>query len=114
MTGVQTCALPISLGITYAGGTQATTTGDRLEINGPASAIADTVTHRFDAAAVPAEGNDGQVQAVLGATTSTIHYTGLEPITDNTDALDRVFTFTAGSETITLTTPGTKIGRAHV
>ncbi|QDV45012.1 Hemolysin, plasmid [Stieleria neptunia] len=32
----------------------------------------------------------------------TIQYTGLEPIVDNLSATDRVFTFTGGSETITL------------
>jgi len=32
-----------------------------------------------------------------------VEYTGLEPVDDNLDAADRVFTFTGGAETITLT-----------
>lgn len=39
-----------------------------------------------------------------GTQTAAISYTGLEPITDNLAAADRVFTFNGGAETITLTT----------
>ncbi|NND99210.1 MAG: CHRD domain-containing protein, partial [Pirellulaceae bacterium] len=46
--------------------------------------------------------NDGAVD-YDGA---TITYTGLEPVIDNTDAVDRVFTFTGGGETITLSDDG--------
>ncbi|QEF98652.1 Hemolysin, chromosomal [Stieleria maiorica] len=45
----------------------------------------------------------GSISIDFDAVTSgTITYTGLEPIVDNLSAVDRVFTFTGGAETITL------------
>ena len=55
-----------------------------------------TVTHTLINA------NDGSISVANGST-RVISYTGLEPITDNLNATDRVFTFTGGAETITLT-----------
>ncbi|MFM9959810.1 MAG: beta strand repeat-containing protein, partial [Planctomycetaceae bacterium] len=55
-----------------------------------------SVTHAFTNA------NDGSVTIVDGGS-RVISYTGLEPITDNLSATDRVFTFNGGAETITLT-----------
>ncbi|QDT41650.1 hypothetical protein Pan241w_17130 [Gimesia alba] len=43
---------------------------------------------------------------INGAATPIISYTGLEPITDNLDVADRVFTFTGAAETITLSDDG--------
>ena len=55
-----------------------------------------SVTHAFTNA------NDGSITIVDGGT-RVITYTGLEPITDNLTATDRVFTFNGGAEAITLT-----------
>ncbi len=54
-----------------------------------------SVTHAFTNA------NDGSVTIVDGGS-RVITYTGLEPITDNLSATNRVFTFNGGAETITL------------
>jgi hypothetical protein len=56
--------------------------GDSIVIGG---ASLDMVIHTFDNA------NDGNINLVDVA--RTIFYTGLEPITDNLDVVDRVFTF---------------------
>jgi hypothetical protein len=83
-----------SKSISYDGGTQ--TTSDSLSLTGgPVDGGSfSSVTHTFmsnSAGTVDVTGN------------SQISYAGLEPITDNLSATDRVFTFNAGSETITLT-----------
>ena len=78
-------------GISFAGGTQ--TTSDQLIVTGGTTT---TVTNSFTNA------NDGSV-TLVGALAGTISYTGLEPVTDNLSATDRVFTFTGGAETITVT-----------
>ncbi|MFM9960443.1 MAG: beta-propeller fold lactonase family protein, partial [Planctomycetaceae bacterium] len=78
-------------GISFAGGSQTTT--DQLILTGGTTT---TVTHTFTNA------NDGSV-TLAGALAGTITYTGLEPVTDNLSATDRVFTFNGGTETITLT-----------
>lgn len=75
--------------VDYAGGTGNT---DSLTVSGGAVT---TVTHTLTNA------NDGSISVVtLG--TRVISYTGLEPITDNLAATDRIFTFNGGAETITL------------
>ena len=76
-------------GITYNGGAGG---NDSLVVTGGTTT---TVTHSFTNA------NDGSV-TLAGAIAGTITYTGLEPITDNLSATDRVFTFTGGAETVTL------------
>ena len=78
-------------GIVVNGGAQ-TSTGDRLTITG---GTATTVTHSF------LNANDGSI-TLAGTTAGTISYTGLEPITDNLTATNRVFTFGGGTEIITL------------
>ena len=66
-----------------------------------ASATADSVTHVFTSA------NNGSVDVDLGGgDTPTITYTGLSPITDNLDAADRVFTFGASADVVTLSGGG--------
>ncbi|RMG33979.1 MAG: hypothetical protein D6725_15025, partial [Planctomycetota bacterium] len=63
---------------------------DAMVLNGPVAVT--TVTHSF------VNDTDGSVD-IDG---KMISYTGLAPITDNLSATDRVFSFTGGSETITL------------
>lgn len=80
-------------GLIYAGGAQTSTPGDQLVITGGTTT---SVTHTLTNA------NDGSV-TLAGTLAGTISYTGLEPITDNLSATDRVFTFNGGTETIALT-----------
>ncbi len=80
-----------SVPVTFNGGSQSSTPGDSLILTGGTFA---NVTHNFSNA------NAGTV-TVTG--NSTISYTGLEPITDNLNATDRVFTFNGGAEAITVT-----------
>ncbi|MEQ8852381.1 hypothetical protein, partial [Gimesia sp.] len=83
-------------GITFNGGTGDETNGDKLEILGGS---ATSVEHSFT------NDSDGTV-FYNGAATATITYTGLEPIIDTIIAADRVFTFTAGIETISVNDAG--------
>ncbi|QDT27620.1 hypothetical protein Enr10x_29380 [Gimesia panareensis] len=71
-------------------------TGDTLQILG---GDATTIEHRFDNA------SDGSI-FYDGEPTATITYTGLEPIVDTTTATDRIFSYTGGAETITLSDDG--------
>jgi hypothetical protein len=80
-------AQPIPVLFNGGGGTT-----DAIILNG--SGTNANVTHTFTNA------NDGSV-AVTG--NGLISYTGLEPITDNLSATDRVFTYDGGAETISLT-----------
>ncbi len=68
--------------------------GDKLVLTG--GGPFGSVTHTLESA------SSGRVN-VSG--NGTITYTGLEPVTDNLNAVDRVFTFTGGAETITLSDP---------
>ena len=84
----------VALGVStlnYAGGSPTEPPGDQLALTGSAT----DVNYRFDNA------SDGAV-IVDGF---AIEYTGLEPVTDNMDAANRVFGFNAGAETITLDDP---------
>jgi hypothetical protein len=78
--------------INFSGGNPVVAVGDLLVVTGGGTFA--TVTHTFTSA------SDGSV-AVTG--NGLISYTGLEPVTDNLSATDRVFDFTGGAETITLT-----------
>jgi hypothetical protein len=81
--------------ITFNGGADS----DLIELNGNP---VDSVTHSFSS------NSDGSISSVSGMTTHGITYTGLEPITDNLSATDRVFEFTsANDETITITDDAT-------
>ncbi|PAY15697.1 hypothetical protein CKO51_30555 [Rhodopirellula sp. SM50] len=72
--------------------------GDALRLVNGAALM---VEHQFDAPINDQMG--GAISIQFNAVDSgTIQYTGLEPIVDNLSAVDRVFTFTGGSETITL------------
>ena len=83
-------------GIIFNGGTSGEIFGDSLEIVG---GTATSVEHRF------VNENDGSI-FFDGEGTATITYTGLEPIIDNIDAVNRIFNFTGAAETITLSDDG--------
>ncbi|MBN73871.1 MAG: hypothetical protein CME32_31845, partial [Gimesia sp.] len=83
-------------GIIFNGGTGGEIFGDSLEIVG---GTATSVEHRF------VNENDGSI-FFDGEGTATITYTGLEPIIDNIDAVNRIFNFTGAAETITLSDDG--------
>ena len=76
-------------GLIYNGGAQTGSPGDTLTVTGGSNNL---ITHTFNNA------NDGSIQI----DTINIQYTGLEPVSDNMAAVDRVFTFNFGPETITL------------
>src|SRR5690606_7270523 len=67
--------------ITFHGEGENGPPGDRLVVTGASAGV---VTHTF------VNASDGNIE-IDGQ--RTISYTGLEPITDNLDAADRVFTF---------------------
>ncbi|MEZ6132264.1 MAG: hypothetical protein R3C59_26685 [Planctomycetaceae bacterium] len=75
-------------GLFFHGGNQGIIGDSVVLTNGTAA----TIEHTFQNA------NDGSV-SIDG---SLITYTGLEPVVDNLNAADRIFTFTGGAETIDL------------
>ena len=83
-----------TLPITYEGGVGG---NDTLVISDSGASTYSSISSTF------ANANDGQVALAGGP---TITYTGLEPVTDNLSATDRVFGFSAVTETITLTESG--------
>jgi hypothetical protein len=87
---------PLPNGATFNAGGQSGTPGDSMVLNGTPGV---DVTHTFSNA------NDGTI--LVGA--SLITYTGLEPIADNLDPANRVFTFNSANaaELITLSDYGT-------
>lgn len=95
--GTDSLTIDLSLGnfskaITFNGGNPTSGPGDSLTLTG--GSMFASVTHTLTSA------SSGSV-AITG--NSTISYTGLEPLTDNLSATDRVFTFNGGAETIALT-----------
>ncbi len=80
--------------LNYAGGYQSS--GDQMSLTGGGTFA--TVTHTF------VNANDGSVAVTSN---QIITYTGLEPITDNLSATNRVFDFTGATETITLSDDAT-------
>jgi Bacterial Ig-like domain len=87
---VDIASLPAGLQIVYDGGAGG---ADDLKIIDSSATLRASVTHSFT------NNNDGSVAVSSGP---TIAYTGLEPITDNLSATDRVFTFNGAAETIDL------------
>tara|TARA_R110002072_G_scaffold243821_2_gene403150 strand:- start:147970 stop:171135 length:23166 start_codon:yes stop_codon:yes gene_type:complete len=83
--------------IVFDGG--AHTTGDDIVINSVGLEI-DTLQHNF------VDNNSGSFVATEGAQTQTTTYSNIEPITDNVSAVNRIFSFTGGTETITLDASG--------
>lgn len=78
--------------------------GDKLVVTGGSTT---TVTHSF------INNNNGSV-TLAGALAGTINYTGLEPITDNVSAVNRIFTFTGAAETISVTDMGGADGLTRI
>jgi hypothetical protein len=79
--------------------------GDILVLDrGTSSGLFQTITHTL------VNASDGSIlldpDGDGGASASVITYTGLEPIVDDLDVAHRVFSFTGGSETITLSDVG--------
>ncbi|HID24139.1 MAG TPA: hypothetical protein EYP14_17300, partial [Planctomycetaceae bacterium] len=85
--------LPVPAGLAFNAGAGA----DSMTVTGGS---AGRIVHRFDSE------QDGGVILNISGTNYGIEYTGLAPITDNMSAIDRVFSFTGGSETITLSDDG--------
>ena len=85
----------INIPIEYNGEAPSVSPGDELVIAGLS---ANTITHLFTSP------SDGSVSIDFdgGGVDSTIEYTGLEPVMDNLSAVNRIFTFLGGAETITL------------
>ena len=87
---------PIPLGgLTFVGHGDGINDNDTLILEGGGSLA--SVTHQF----VNANNGSIIVESTIG-NGRTITYTGLEPIFDNLDAIDRVFNFAATSDQITL------------
>ncbi len=61
-----------------------------------AGGLVRTATYTFESR------TDGQIHYLIGNQTFMIDYTGLEPITDNMQAENRIFDFTGGAESIEL------------
>ena len=72
-------------GLTYNGGTQTSTPGDKLVITGGSQG---TVTYNYTNA------NDGNI---VMSNFGTVTYTGLEPITNSGTATDVIFNLPAGA-----------------
>ncbi|QDT42993.1 Extracellular serine protease precursor [Gimesia alba] len=83
--------------------------GDTLVINHSTPLEADSVAYVFTPDSVTAEGEDGIItisDATLSDGSTTITFTGLEPIIDNLLVANRIFDFTDATETISLSDDG--------
>ncbi|MBN73504.1 MAG: hypothetical protein CME32_29975 [Gimesia sp.] len=105
-------------GITFNGGTQnndgnslgiARILGDTLVLNHSTPLEADSVGYVFTPDSKPAEGEDGIItisDSSIADGSTTIAFTGLEPILDNLLVANREFDFTDADETISLSDDG--------
>lgn len=105
-------------GITFNGGTQnndgnslgiAGILGDTLVLNHSTPLEADSVGYVFTPDSKPAEGEDGIItisDSSIADGSTTIAFTGLEPILDNLLVANREFDFTDADETISLSDDG--------
>ena len=105
-------------GITFNGGTQnndgnslgiAGILGDTLVLNHSTPLEADSVGYVFTPDSKPAEGEDGVItisDSSIADGSTTIAFTGLEPILDNLLVANRDFDFTDADETISLSDDG--------
>ncbi len=86
---------PLAGVIEFDGGGPTSDPGDSLELVGGS---ADTIVH------VLSDASSGDIEIAFADAfgSVTVTYTGLEPIIDNLSAVDRVFSFEGGAETITL------------
>lgn len=83
--------------------------GDTLVINHTNPLEADSVAYAFTPDLVPADGEDGKItisDASISDGSTTITFTGLEPIIDNLLVANRDFDFTDADETISLSDDG--------
>ncbi len=106
LDGNDSLAIDLSLGnfsktVTFDGGTQSTS--DSLTVLGGGTFA--TVTHSFTSA------SSGTIDI---SSNSLISYLGLEPVTDNLSATDRIFTFNGGAETITVSDSGGADGKMTI
>lgn len=87
--------------------------GDTLVLErGTSSGMFDTITHTLVNASDGSVRLDADGPGSMPA--SVITYTGLEPIGDNLDTADRIFSFTGGAETITLADVGGADGNTQL
>jgi autotransporter-associated beta strand protein len=105
-------------GITFNGGTQnndgnslgiAGILGDTLVLNHSTPLEADSVGYVFTPDSKPAEGEDGIItisDSSIADGSTTIAFTGLEPILDNLLVANREFDFSDADETISLSDDG--------
>ena len=118
LAGTDSLTVDFSLGdfgynIIYAGGDPIVAPGDVLTVTGAkfGGGKFTTVTHTTDSADISA----GTIDVTgNGAGGSFISYLGLEPVTDNLDPINRVFSFTGGTETITVTDTGGADGKMQI
>ncbi|WP_417383461.1 LamG-like jellyroll fold domain-containing protein [Gimesia sp.] len=102
-------------GIFFHGGSQnndgnyltSPTGGDALVLNHDVPLEADSVSYVFTPDAVPSEGDDGVITIMFNSLlpsdgSTTITFTGLEPILDNLSVANREYDFTDAAETISL------------
>lgn len=91
----------ITSNINFVGGEPTSGIGDSVVLVG--GAAIDSTVYRF------ANASDGTIELDFGGggIDSTINYTGLEPIIDNLNVLNRMFWFIGGAETITLSDDAT-------
>ncbi|WP_417389450.1 LamG-like jellyroll fold domain-containing protein [Gimesia sp.] len=83
--------------------------GDALVLNHALPVEADNVAYVFTPDSVPAEGEDGTItitDVAISDLSTTITFTGLEPILDNLTIADREFDFTDADEVISLSDNG--------
>ncbi|WP_197997539.1 cadherin domain-containing protein, partial [Gimesia panareensis] len=83
--------------------------GDTLVLNHSTPLEADSVAYVFTPDSVPAEGEDGNItisDSSMSDGSTTITFTGLEPILDNLLVANRDFDFTDADETISLSDDG--------
>lgn len=107
LAGSDSLTVDYSLGnfsksINFIAGNPTAAPGDSLTLT---SGTFSTVTHTLTNA------TDGTIDITDNA---SISYTGLEPVIDNLSATDRVFTFTGGAETITVTDSGGADGKTTI
>ncbi|MEM1228263.1 MAG: tandem-95 repeat protein [Planctomycetota bacterium] len=90
---------PVSIPVNFNGQGNAGAPGDQIALIG---GIAQLVTHTFT------NDSDGTIDIDFdgGGSDSLITYTGLEPVIDNINAVNREFTFLGGSETILVSDDG--------
>lgn len=84
--------LPVG-GVTFDGQLQATETGDGIQIDAPAGNEFSRVTYTATDSDADVDTYDGSIEFVeTNGTTRLLNFRDLEPILDNSNAVDRIFT----------------------